>query len=142
MPQFVHPPRSLEINFKHSQLECIKIFNNHKFFISYDSITFLSALAALCGCVSIVKKVDGLNKQEWLNTWGATLTEYLKSTGEPLYGWAYGAEEVEFALNTLHLVKDQWVKIVKFSKEKYITPFINDINNWDENINTIMNNFY
>ena len=104
-PMIIHQRGSFEITRTHTQIECIKIFNNHKFFISYDSITFLSALAAICGCVSIVKKVDGLSKQDWLNTWGATLPDYLNTYEEPLYGLAYGPEEVEFALNTLHLVK-------------------------------------
>ena len=89
--QSIHPPRSFEITRKHTQLDCIKIFNNHKFFISYDSLTFLSVISALCGCVSIVVKVDGLSKQDWINTTAAA--EYLRETGETtLYGIAYGGD--------------------------------------------------
>ena len=141
MPKIVHPPGSFEITREHTQLDCIKIFNNHKFFISYDPLTFLSVIAVLCGCISIVKKVDGLSKQDWLNTTAAA--DYLRITGEPmLYGIAYGAEDVNNAMNTLHLAKDQWNRIVQFSKDTYIKTFINDINNWDKNFNIIQTNFY
>ncbi len=139
-PVFIHPPNSFEITRDHTQLECIKFFNNYKFFISYDSITFLIIIAALCGCISIVKKVDGLSKKDWLNTY--FLTEYLKETNETLYGIAYGADDLDHAINTMHLVKDQWKRIVHFSKEKYVIRFIDDINNWDNMVNTIQTNFF
>jgi hypothetical protein len=141
IPKIVHPKKSFEITRAHTQLECISIFNNHKFFISYDSLTFLSVISSLCGCVSIVIKVNGLSKQDWLNTTAAA--EYLKETGETmLYGIAYGAEELENAINTLHMAKPQWDRIVQFGKLKHVTKIIDDINNWNNNINTIQNNFF
>lgn len=141
MPQLVHHPSSQKITSEHSQMDYIQIFNNHKYFISYDSLTFLSVISVLCGCISIVKKVEGLSKQDWLNT---TFTaEYLKYSGEDmLFGIAYGAEEVEKAANTIYLAKDQWNRICNYSKENNVTSFIEDINNWDNKINTIGNNFY
>jgi len=138
-PKAIHSPDSFEITTKHTQLECIKIFNDHKFFISYDSITFLSVIAALCGCISIVKKVDGLSKQDWLNT--TAVAEYLKESGETLYGIAYGADDLKNATNTIHLAEEQWNKIVQYSKKKYVLSFIIDINNWNNNINTLELNF-
>jgi hypothetical protein len=141
MPIKVHNNNALEITCDCSQIECIKIFNNHKYFISYDSITFLSILSALCGCISIVIKVDGLSKQDWLNT--MPVADYLKESGETmLYGIAYGADEVQNATKTLHMATQQWKRIVRFSKNKHIKRFINDINNWEQNINTIQTNFY
>lgn len=137
----VHPPGSFEITRAHSQNECIIFFNKYKYFISYDSLTFLSVIAALCGCISIVIKVDGLSKQDWLNTTAAA--EYLKETNEgTLYGIAYGADDLQNAINTIHLTRNQWEKIANYSKIKYIKPFISDIENWSNNINTIKNNFY
>jgi hypothetical protein len=137
----VHPPCSFEVTRSHTQEDYVTIFNQYKYFISYDSITFLSVIAALCGCVSIVVKVDGLSKEDWINT--LAVGEYLKESGEPaLYGIAYGADDLENAINTLHLVKEQWNKIVNYLENKYVLPFINDINNWDININTLNNNFY
>ena len=49
--------------------------------------------------------------------------------------------DLQNAINTIHLAKEQWERIVKFTKEKYVVNFINDINNWDKNINTISRNF-
>ena len=139
--QFVHPPNSFEITRAHTQEDYITIFNKYEYFISYDSITFLFVIAALCGCVSIVVKVDGLSKEDWLNTTSAA--EYLKESGEnTLYGIAYGADDLENAKSTLHLVKEQWNKIVNYSVNKCVLPFINEINNWDSNVNTLNNNFY
>ena len=54
----IHPKGSFEITRSHTQKECIKIFNKYRYFISYDPLTFLSVIAALCGCVSIVKKCN------------------------------------------------------------------------------------
>lgn len=138
--QHVHPPNSFEITRAHTQSDYISIFNKHKYFISYDSLTFLYVIAALCGCVSIVIKVDGLSKEDWLNT--TVVAEYLKESGEnTLYGIAYGAEDLENAINTLHLVREQWNKIVSYLENKYVVQFIEDINNWDNNVNTLSNNF-
>lgn len=137
----LHPPNSFEITRAHSQLDCIYIFNKHRYFISYDSLTFLSVMAALCGCISIVIKVDGLSKEEWLNN--SVASEYLKENGEnTLYGIAYGADDLQNAINTLHLAKDQWNRISNYVKNKYILLFINDINNWENNKNTIFTNYY
>ena len=138
---YVHHPNSFEITRNHRQIDCIKIFNNHKYFISYDSLTFLSVISALCGCISIVIKVDGLSKQDWINTTAAS--EYLKETAEnTLYGIAYGTDDIQNAIDTLHLAKEQWNRIIQFGKHKYISKFIEDINNWNNNINTISTNFY
>ncbi len=134
------PPNSFEINRSHQLLDCVNIFNNFEYFYSYDTISFLPMISAMCGCISIVVKVDGLNKEDWLNTLAPI--EYLKETGEPLYGVAYGEEEIEFAKSTLHLVEEQWVNINKFFKKKYLESFINDINNFENQINTLENNFY
>jgi len=139
--KLVHPPGSFEILRSHTQSDYIKIFNKHRYFISYDSITFLSIIAALCGCISIVIKVNGLSKQDWLNTTAAA--EFLKISGQKnLYGVAYGADDLEFAINTLHMAKKQWNEIVEYSKNKYVKQFIYDINNWDKNNNTLVSNFF
>jgi hypothetical protein len=140
MPQLVHGTGSTEITRQHSQMDIIELFNKHKYFISYDSLTFLSVIAALCGCISIVKKVDGLSKHDWLSN--TVIIEYLKVSEEDmLYGIAYGAEEVEKATNTLHLVKEQWERIVQFSKDKYVASFIQDINDFQNMVNRVHNNF-
>ncbi len=137
---FVHPLNSFELLNHYEILDIVNIFNTFEYFYSYDPCTFYSIIAAMCGCISVVVKVDGLNKEEWLNT--IAPTEYLKETGEELYGVAYGEEEIEFSKNTLHLVEQQWINIDKFFKKKYVYSFINDINNYESQINTVENNFY
>ena len=94
----------------------------------------------MCGCIPVVYKVNGLNKKEWIQTTAAA--EYCKSKGmDNLYGIAYGREDMEYAKDTIHLVKEQWENILEFNKEKTIVPFINDINDFDNMQNTIEKNY-
>ena len=139
--KYIHPRDSFEITRQHTQMQCITLFNKFKAFVSYDSLTFFTVIAALCGCVSIVYKVKGLTKEEWINTTAAS--EFLKFKGHSnLFGIAYGLEDIPFAVSTLHLAPQQWKNIVNYSKEKVVLPFIEDINNFENMINTIQNNFY
>jgi len=138
--QIVHPPNSFELKPELSQIQMISIFNKYKYFISYDPLTFISILAALCGCISIVKKVDNMTKDEWLSI--TSFNEYIKETGtKTLYGIAYGIEEVEMAKNTLHLVKAQWNEISKFMIKKNVNSFLKDMENYETQINMVMNNY-
>jgi len=139
----IHPLDSFELNFGHTQLQYIEYFNKYKWFVCYDALTFYIVIAALCGCVPVVCKIDGLTKQEWIQTTAAS--EYCKSKKMfNLYGIAYGVEEMEYAEKTIHLVKEQWDDIIKFNKEKTIVPFINDIQNFDDlyMLNNVGENFY
>ena len=42
------------------------IFNSRETFYSYDSFSFYSILAALCGCYSIVNKVPELSREDYI----------------------------------------------------------------------------
>jgi ferritin-like protein len=139
----IHFHDSFEITRHHSQSQCIEFFNQYEYFISYDPLTFLSIMAAMCGCVSIVYPVDGLTKQQWIQTTAAA--EYCKSKGlDNLYGIAYGnsPSEYNYAFSTIHLVKQQWDDIVKFIAEKTIVPFIKDIQNFENMKNTVKANYF
>jgi hypothetical protein len=84
--------------------------------------------------------VAGLTKQQWIQT--TTAAEYCKSKGlDNLYGIAYGQEDMEYAKNTIHLVKEQWDNIIKYSKEQIIVPFINDIQDINNMLNVVKNNY-
>lgn len=140
---FIHFNDSIELLTGYSQEQCIEIFNNCEYFISYDPLTFLSIIAAMCGCLSIVYPVDGLTKQQWIQTTAAA--EYCKSKGlDNLYGIAYGntISEFNYAFNTINLVKEQWEDIIKFNEEKTIIPFIKDINNLGTIKNTVEANYF
>ena len=138
---FIHTDDSILIPDRGSQERCIDIFNECLFFISYDSNSFLTILAALCGCISIVYKIEGHSKEDWLKK--TVCYEYFKHIGKyELYGVAYGIEEIEYAKSTLHLVQQQWKDILEYSKQQTVIPFINDMQNFENNLNTVGNNFY
>jgi len=138
---YIHPDDSYQIlDFGVEQDTLIEIFNNHKFFISYDPLTFLSVMAAACGCISIVYKVEGKSKEEWLQS--TTLVEYFKTQEvKELYGVAYGVEEIEYAVNTMHLVRKQWNDIEEYCIRHTAIPFIKDMENIESLENTVYNNF-
>lgn len=88
----VHPAGSLCIDDypQNGGLESlIDVFNRSEYFYSYDDATFLSALAALCGCKSIVVPTNGVTEQQW-------------RAGFPyfFYGIAYGIENLKWAEDT------------------------------------------
>jgi len=104
----IHPDDSFEITRKHKQDDYIEIFNKYKYFISYDPLTFLSIIASLCGCISIIYPIEGINKGDWIKM--TSLYEYVKDRNlDNIYGIAYGdsIEEITYANNTLHLVEKQ-----------------------------------
>ena len=135
----IHPDDSFYIHDSTSQSDLIDIFNSKVCFISYDPLTFFNIMAALCGCISIVNKSDKLTKEEWYKT--TAIYRYLKDKNEPLYGIAYGSEEIDFAMNTIHLVKDQWTNFQKYVIENSIIPFVKDMENIDILENTVFNNY-
>jgi hypothetical protein len=141
--KYAHPfNASLEITRNHTQIDCINIFNKREIFICYDPLTFLTVISAMCGCISVVIKVDGIaNQSEWIKTTAVAL--YAKENKiDKLYGIAYGLDEINWARNTLPLVKDQWIKINEYFREKTIKPFLEDLKNIKGLENTIKNNFF
>ena len=143
--RYAHPPNSLEIKREHKLIDCINIFNKREIFICYDPLTFLNIMAAMCGCISVVIKVDDIpNHTEWLKT--TAVASYVKDKGiERLYGIAYGIAEIGWAKETQHLVSQQWVDILEYCKSQTILPFLKDIedlNNLENAENTIQKIFY
>lgn len=71
------------------------IFNKFEYFLSYDSASYHSIQAALCGCISIVVPEEGLSKEEWI-------------ARQPImkYGIAYGENDIQWAIDTKHMVRD------------------------------------
>jgi hypothetical protein len=133
--RYAHPPNSFEIKREHKLVDCINIFNKREIFICYDPLTFLNIMAAMCGCVSVVIKVDGVpTHYDWLKT--TAVGRYVKDKKiERLYGIAYGIDEIGWAKETLHLVSQQWLDILEHCKSQSILPFLKDI----EDLNNIKN---
>ena len=96
----------------------------------------------MCGCISVVIKVDGIPTQlDWIKT--TAVAQYAEENKiDKLYGIAYGLDEIDWARNTLPLVKEQWIKINAFFKEKTIKPFLEDLKNMETLKNTIKNNYF
>ena len=140
-----HPPNSFEITREHKVIDYINIFNKRNIFISYDPLTFLTIIASMCGCISVVIKVDGIsNHLEWLKT--TAVYQYVKEKKiDKMYGIAYGIAEIEWARDTMHLVSEQWNNILEYFKTNTIMPFLKDIedlNSLKSSKNTIQNIFF
>lgn len=78
-----------------SQEELVKMFNEHEYCYSYDTQSFYSAIAAICGCKSVVVMEPGKTEKDYLGK------------GETHYGIAYGdtPEQLEYAERTKDLLK-------------------------------------
>jgi len=136
----LHDSDAVEIH-PWEQKDAIHMFNQFETFISYDPLTFLTIMAPLCGCVSVVHPIEGVSELEWIKS--LALYQYGSSNKiQKLYGISYGLEDIENARNTLHLAKDQWDEIISFNKNIQIKEFINDINNFDLMENTINNVYF
>lgn len=68
--------------------EIAEVFNRSEFCISYDTHTFYSNYAAICGCKSIVIPEPGVNKVDW------------RPKEEWRYGIAYGEDDLDWAQAT------------------------------------------
>ncbi len=89
--QIIHEKDSMCVDgLSHEELA--EIFNKKKYFVSYDTYTFYSVYAAMCGCISIVVPDDGISKKEW------------HPKIEDTYGISYGVDDLKYAENTKHLM--------------------------------------
>lgn len=132
------PVGSLEITRNNTQDDCINIFNRTHAFICYDLLTFLAPFAALCGCASVIVKNGFINRQQWIKT--LAIYPYLRDNNlDRLYGIAYGIDELKWAKQSLHLVKDQWSNIQKYMINKTVLPLLDDIRNFENCKNTVQN---
>lgn len=74
-----------------TQEEVVKMFNEHEYCYSYDTQTFYTTVAAVCGCKPIVVMEPG-----------KTVEDYLGNNEQVHYGVAYGdsPEQIEYAVKT------------------------------------------
>jgi len=129
---------SYEITRQHTFEDYIHIFNNYKYFVSYDPLTFLQVISVLCGCVCIVCPLKNVSKEDWYKM--TAFYEYIKDKNiEDIYGISYGFENehVKKAQETIHLLREQIDDANNWFIEKYIVSFLEDINNWENNNNLL-----
>ncbi len=95
-----------------SEKEKVKIFNKCKYCYSYDTNTFYTSIAGLCGCIPIVMLEEGKNIYDY--------TEKKPS------GIAYGntKEEIEYAINTRKDLLERLNNFTNGNKDE-IKKFIN-----------------
>jgi hypothetical protein len=104
---------SKEISHGDSFEDLKEIFNTTEKFYSYDTCTYISTLAALCGCISIVMPEEGLDKEIW-----RAKNPAFK------YGIAYGEDDIQYALDTMYKVRPYLEKLEEETKDQLI-KFIN-----------------
>jgi hypothetical protein len=134
----LHKEEAFEIN-GGSHDYFLKTFNEYSYFYSYDPLTFISIIAAMCGCISIIYPIANKSKSEWIKETAAY--PYIKETNEELYGVAYGIEDIENSKKTISKVEQQWKDIIEFNKNKFYNNFLNDLNHIEDGSlpNTIKN---
>jgi len=133
---FFHPKNSLELKREDTLEKHMEVFNKYKWCIFYDPLTFFTIYSAICGCIPVLHKIDGVTKQQWIETTAAA--QYAKHTGfHNLYGIAYGQEDMQYAIETFHLVKQQWIDILNYCKEQTVVPFVNDVQNFENMENKV-----
>lgn len=83
------------IDFHTPERDIVRIFNEYKYCYIYDTQTFYTKIAAICGCIPIVVVEKGKKR-----------SDYLTQTDNPGYGIAYGntPEEIEYAISTRDLL--------------------------------------
>jgi len=96
-----------------------KVFNEHEVFFTYNTQTFISVLAALCGCISVIIPYPSTSKEK------------LSNFPQNKYGIAYGFEDVQHSIDTLHLVKEN-VQNCLLDNRKYLQHFVSDCYTWLE----------
>lgn len=94
-----HPHDSLNIDDFISDDYLLEVFNKKETFISYDTATYHNIQAALCGCITIVIPDENMSKSEWVNKHIIVK-----------YGIAYGIDDIQWAKDTMKLVKNELQK--------------------------------
>jgi len=144
--QIMHPPDSVELAHFSNYEELVAFFNRFEYFVCYDPCSFLVCIAALCGCIPILHKVDGVSKEQWFTGKGdinsCFYEYYLVNEYTNFPGIAYGSEDIEYTRSTLNLFPDYFNNIIKWINNQTLDKFITDMQHFEKNINTIGNNFY
>lgn len=98
----IHPTGSVEIGYNVQEEELLRLFNSCKRFYSYDTETYLSILAALCGCESIVVPYKDVTKSQVLEKQPAFK-----------YGVAYGLDDLQHANATRPKLREYLLNLEK-----------------------------
>jgi hypothetical protein len=125
--EYIHPSDSLLLDDNLTRDQLIEILNTKEYIISYDPYCYITCMAALCGCISIVLPLETSSKEEWVRSIPFSLV--LKQSGETdLNGIAYGLEELERATKTVDGARSQHEAFMHYG-EHTVNLFVDDIVN-------------
>lgn len=101
------------IHYGMTEKEIVKVLNEHLFCYSYDTQTFYTSIAAICGCIPIIVMEEGKTKED-----------YLGNRDSKPYGKAYGdsEKEIQWAISTRdQLLKSlDWTEMNNKEADKFI----------------------
>lgn len=105
------------------------MFNQYEYFLTYDQKTYLSVMATLCGCKTVILNPgkpyefapNAKSESEGIEE--ITPTEFRINNYIFQYGIAYGWDDLQWANNTLPLVRDYISSLEKFD-DKSVDSFI------------------
>ena len=92
-------------------------FNKHEIFFTYNTQTFISVLAAMCGCISVILPHPNTNKEKLLNF------------PQNKFGIAYGFDDINYSIDTLHLVEKN-LQDCLISNRQNLKQFTTNCYNW------------
>lgn len=110
-----HPERALQIN-NHTDAYFLEVFNRCKRFYSYDYNTYISIIASLCGCESVIVPINGID-----------VNKFRKNNPERIYGIAYGLEDISNCTSS-DLLRKQMELNEQYQYEKTKDMFLKIIN--------------
>jgi len=97
-------------------------FNKYEYFLTYDQKSFYTIAAALCGCTPII--VDPNTNENSYYRKDMTPIEFRIEDPAQLFGVAWGFEDLKWAKDTKHLVRDYLVEYDKQIQQKTVRDFI------------------
>lgn len=104
-----------------SEKEKVAVLNRCKYCYFYDTQTFYTSIACVCGCIPIIMMEPGKKKTDYMGK------------GDYDYGKAFGdtPEEIEYAIKT----RSERLKLLDYDKEneKNVNFFINEIEKYFKN---------
>ena len=124
---FIHPANATELKGGASMEMTIHAFLTHEYFVCYDPYSYLSWIAAMLGCISIIHPFQSMTKQQWLMS--TMFGGYIEHTGlQDWPGIAYGwdASEIKHAERTKHLVREILFQVKEFSHSVTVPRFVRD----------------
>ena len=97
-----------------------EMFNKHEVFFTYNTQTFITNLAALCGCTMVVIPHPNTSKEK------------LSKFPQNKYGIAYGFDDIQHSVDTLPLVKEN-MELCLLNNKKHLKQFTLDCYGWLKN---------